>query len=154
MNCEGYQEQISALIDEELSDEQSAEVFAHLGICPSCRTFLATTHSIRNAMAGETVQVPSSLDARLRTIARTDRWRELALSVRHGAAWWKRRLDIPVPAFALLLIMLLTSVVMILGLLRTTSPGFDTKSPNVVYIMSLSPIEVSAERVTQPARIQ
>jgi hypothetical protein len=66
MNCEQYQEHISQFIDEELPPSAEAELFAHLGICEHCRTFLKNALSLRDALVHtRQIAVPASLDQRI-----------------------------------------------------------------------------------------
>ena len=66
MNCEQYQEQISQFIDGELLPTAETELFAHLGACEQCRTFLKNALSLRNTLAlTRQIDVPASLDQRV-----------------------------------------------------------------------------------------
>jgi anti-sigma factor RsiW len=155
MNCEWYEEQISAFVDHEIDDQQGAAVFMHLGTCSSCRIFLASLQKIRSTIPVTLEEVPASLDARVRAIpGRELKKGDLASIVQRTAAWWKHRLAIPAPAFAVLILMLLMSAAMIFELLRTPHSYTDTQSSPVVYIMSLSPIEVQAQRIDESPRVQ
>jgi|WetSurMetagenome_2_1015567.scaffolds.fasta_scaffold189458_2 anti-sigma factor RsiW len=153
MNCEWYEEQISALIDHEVDDAQSAEIFSHLGTCPSCRSFLASTQRLRTILANHADTVPATLDARIRSISRMKVFGGVASILHRRMAWWKHQVAIPAPAFALLLLMLLMSAASVFGLLRKSSLHSEAQTPSVVYIMSLSPIEVEAQRITEPPHI-
>jgi predicted anti-sigma-YlaC factor YlaD len=51
MKCEEHQRWISMYVDGEIED--SAEVFAHLGECVSCRRFLRTLLEVREALLRE-----------------------------------------------------------------------------------------------------
>jgi anti-sigma factor RsiW len=155
MNCEWFEEHISALVDHEIDDQQASAVFAHLGTCPSCRTFLAALQKIRLAMPATIEVVPASLDARIHAIPGEQQTKaESASIVQRITAWWKHRLAIPAPAFALLILMLLMSAAMIVGLLRSSPTHADMQSSSVVYIMSLSPIEIQAQRINEPPSVQ
>jgi hypothetical protein len=66
MNCDQYQEHISQFIDEELSPSTEAELFAHLGVCELCRTFLKNALSLKDALVyTRQINVPASLDQRI-----------------------------------------------------------------------------------------
>jgi len=66
MNCEQYQEHISQFIDGELLPTVETILFAHLGVCEQCRTFLKNTLSLRNTLAlTQQIAVPVSLDRRV-----------------------------------------------------------------------------------------
>jgi predicted anti-sigma-YlaC factor YlaD len=66
MNCEQYQEQISQFIDGELLQTAETELFAHLGVCEHCRTFLKNVLSLKNTMTfTQQIAVPASLDRRV-----------------------------------------------------------------------------------------
>lgn len=57
--CERFEEMISALLDSELSEEEAAEVRAHLDVCPECRAMYDAFAAVGAAMADE--DVPDTL---------------------------------------------------------------------------------------------
>jgi len=66
MNHEHSEELINTYIDTGLSDGESAEMFAHLSTCGSCRELLAGALRVRAHISREKLaEVPASLDARI-----------------------------------------------------------------------------------------
>lgn len=62
MNCEQYTDLISARLDGELSDKETARLDAHLAECPRCRELLRELEEMMAALAQEeTVQAPETL---------------------------------------------------------------------------------------------
>jgi hypothetical protein len=61
MNCDFYQQRVSAFMDDELNDNGASELFAHLGSCTACREFLRTTMQIDAAMNDIVVPDPIGL---------------------------------------------------------------------------------------------
>ena len=51
-NCEGIQERLTALLDDELAPEEAAEVRAHLDVCILCRQEREELAAVRD-MAGQ-----------------------------------------------------------------------------------------------------
>ncbi|HEY6951069.1 MAG TPA: zf-HC2 domain-containing protein [Bacteroidota bacterium] len=99
MNHTYFQELISLHIDNELTDAQSAELFAHLAECNPCRSFLKTTMIIRSHIAhNQLADVPQSLDRRVLGF-REQILRPAARNARLAPLWWTR-ISIPLPAAA------------------------------------------------------
>ena len=59
--CEKYIEQISALIDAELSDAEEAAVLEHIAECPGCRALYETFCEISRCIPQISVEPPSNL---------------------------------------------------------------------------------------------
>lgn len=134
--CEQYEETMSAYIDAQADDTAGAELFAHMGTCPTCRQTFATMSAIRPRLAAAAVpEIPVRLDRRIRRLhaapaARVSRLREV----------WTRRLTIPAPAFALaLLIVSMTILATALWLRGRPAPAAEQQ---VMYIMSMPAVEV------------
>jgi anti-sigma factor RsiW len=154
MNCVQYEEQISAYIDHELDDAQTAALFEHLGVCSSCRTFLTITLQLRSTLSAHTTTVPATLDERIDSLGRVGPLRQRSAMAHRAAAWWRHRLAVPAPAFALLVLMLLGGAAAIIGLTQAHPPQIPSQTSSVVYIMSLSPIEVEAQRIHDTPHMQ
>jgi len=139
MNCAAYQEDISRYLDDDLSDREEQEMFAHLAGCESCRGFVRDVMQLRNALRRIPAPEPSdSLDRRVLSIP--EQWaREHHHVLSRTAGFWKQRLAVPMPAAAaVLLAFLLTTV---LALSMWFRPVEQTK-PEVRYIMGLPEVEV------------
>src|SRR3982751_618512 len=95
MSCD-YTEKVSMLIDGELSAQEAAEIKKHVSGCMICRRAHADFLGLRN----EIKSYPHELDliARRRALARI-------LDSKRPPIW-KRRIALPAPAFALLLLAL------------------------------------------------
>jgi anti-sigma factor RsiW len=117
-----FQELISLHVDNELTDTQSAELFAHLATCDGCRKFMRTTIRIRSHISGqELAEVSQVLDQRVlknvthKTIRETKReWL---------APFWWTRIIIPLPAAASL------ALLIIIGSLLVSPILVSQKSP-------------------------
>jgi hypothetical protein len=66
MTCEGYQEQASQLVDNELGERESPALFVHLGTCNECRGFLHLTLRLRTGLQEDTpLLAPNQLDEKV-----------------------------------------------------------------------------------------
>ena len=57
-NCELYQEMISGMIDDELSEEERTVLARHLDICPECSTLYAAFRGLSAALADDLESPP------------------------------------------------------------------------------------------------
>ncbi len=124
MSCDDYQRKISKLIDGEVQQAESAEVFAHLAECPACRNFY---HDLQN--------VSSSLD-RLADTVPEGTLRELRApnlqTLMKPQTFWGRQVPVRLPVLALLVCAILASVFM----------SFSTET---VYVSKLPATIVTAQ---------
>ena len=60
-NCELYQEMISRMIDDELSEEERTVLARHLDICPECSTLYAAFSGLSAAIADDLEAPPEEL---------------------------------------------------------------------------------------------
>lgn len=93
MDCD-FTEKISQLIDDELSEEEAKDVSSHLATCEACRR----AHEDFLRWRGEIQSYAAAPDL----IAQRQALRRIVASGKPSP--WKRRIALPVPAFALLLI--------------------------------------------------
>ena len=64
--CRGFEEDLSALLDDELSPERAADLRVHVAACASCRELMARLVRVDSALSGAPARpVPASLRARL-----------------------------------------------------------------------------------------
>ena len=140
-SCDIYVEAISAYIDRELDDDAGAELFAHLGTCISCRQSFASL-SVLHAQLGNTPapEVPSTLDRRIHRLHATPAARVARLQT-NVRSFWSRRLSVPAPAFAIVLLAATATLLISLLLLRT-SPPRPAGEQQVMYIMNMPAVEV------------
>jgi anti-sigma factor RsiW len=73
-SCHGFEEDLSALLDDELRPERAAELRDHVAVCASCRERLAHFARVDSALSGAPAPaVPASLRARLETRLASER---------------------------------------------------------------------------------
>ncbi|MCX6143362.1 MAG: zf-HC2 domain-containing protein [Ignavibacteriales bacterium] len=133
MTCETYEEQISALIDHELKDEETEVLFAHLSTCRRCRHSLQSVLDLRSDF-GEQVppMAPKELDEKvLQSETRPKLYagdrKPMTLQV------WKRRISIPMPVAAAMAIVLVAGTIVLTSLWT---------SPQTIYVTTLPTVEV------------
>jgi anti-sigma factor RsiW len=64
--CHGFEEDLSALLDDELAPERAAELRDHVSACASCRELLGRLVRVDSSLSGAPARpVPASLRARL-----------------------------------------------------------------------------------------
>ena len=96
MSNEHVEQSVSAFIDQELSGTESAEMFAHLGSCESCRLFFQQTLQVRSAMQMTgLVEAPESLNKLFPTSRRQSQSRFTGM-----LTLWDVNFSIPLPAAA------------------------------------------------------
>ena len=130
MACEQFQEQISALVDGELTQEDQSLLFAHLASCSACRQFLQEVLDVRGSFQMTVPpQAPADLDGRVFLRIQT------AQAIR-GRSWpmraLSRRIALPAP-FAIA-----AGVLILVGALV-----FRSRS-EIVYVSVLPTVEVTA----------
>ena len=105
MNCE-FTEKISPLIDGELKPEEEKIVLAHLSGCESCRQtredFLRLGQHVK---AYDSTPDPVTQQRALRESLASEK-----------NLWWQRKITLPAPAFALLVVALLALTVLIVAM--------------------------------------
>jgi len=131
MTCDTYEEQISALIDHELKDEETGMLFAHLSTCRTCRNSLQSVLDLRSDL-GEQVppMAPKELDEKvLHSETRPKLYdgdrKPMTLLV------WKRRISMPVPIAAAITIVLIAGGVALSSLMSKTQTVYITAFPAV-----------------------
>lgn len=68
--CDRYQEQLSCLLDGELSPEERRKLAAHIRTCPDCRGMYEAFRGLSAVLAEETVAPPEDLTARIMSAVR------------------------------------------------------------------------------------
>jgi anti-sigma factor RsiW len=64
--CQGFEEDLSALLDDELAPERAAELRDHVAACASCRELLGRLVRVDSSLSGAPARpVPATLRARL-----------------------------------------------------------------------------------------
>lgn len=117
MSHEHYEEQISAMVDNELGEGSMAELFAHLAECNTCREFFQSSLRLRAKMlAGAEVRAPETLDARVQH----GNLKNPRLTSGYISRFWEGRISFPLPAAASLAFLLILGSLLI-------SPALFTK---------------------------
>ncbi len=110
MSHEHYEEHISAMLDNELSEGSMAELFAHLVECGTCREFFQSSLRLRAEMAaGADVRVPATLDARVQH-GNLKKPRAVSGFINR---FWEGRISFPLPAAASLAFLLILGSLLI-----------------------------------------
>jgi anti-sigma factor RsiW len=141
MTCETYEEQISALIDHELKDEETGMLFAHLSACTRCRHSLQSVLDLRSDLVEEISPLaPKELDEK---ILKRTRLAHRASKDRTTIPFrlWTGRISMPVPIAAVILVFLIASSLMISSITRQ-SPMPPEGRVEAVYITTLPAVEV------------
>jgi anti-sigma factor RsiW len=142
MKCDEYEEQVSALIDNELADQESEMLFVHLGECATCRATLRSTLELRaNLKEDVPLLAPKELDEKvLKTVSRA----KGQLDARRVmlTATLQRNVSMPWPLAAAI-----AGLFLVGGLAVTSvwSPFSKTPEPQVrvVYVTALPTVEIN-----------
>lgn len=79
MSCQSVQDQISWLLDRQLTDAERASVLAHLQSCSACTTHLQVLENMRSTLSGMSrPSLPAALATQLRVLASHERLRQLS----------------------------------------------------------------------------
>lgn len=124
MDCEQYQQQISELIDIQLSENESSKVYRHLSTCSGCRSFFRSCIRVKET-------VPSILYDD--TVSENRKYK---------TSWIYRYVRIPLPAAAVFIVLFFA------GLIGTSLHFFQeneaaiTERYQIIYISEFPEIEV------------
>lgn len=142
MTCSVYQELASQFIDGELTDNQSGELFSHLGNCSRCRQFMHSALQVRaTIMHSPAFPFPPTLDERVSRIRIRRSPARVPFRVK-VKGFWKQRLAVPVPAFLSAGVMLLVAVaISIITLTKVPRESQDAMS-KTMYLVTLPAVEV------------
>lgn len=142
MKCDEYQEQVSALIDNELADEELVLLFTHLSECAACRATLRSELELRANLKEDVPPLaPKELDEKvLSNVSKTEGQPKARRAVRR--AIWQRTVSIPWPLAAVI-----AGLFLIGGLAVTSVWSPFSKPPaepqvRVVYVTALPTVEV------------
>jgi anti-sigma factor RsiW len=125
--CDGYQELLSAYVDDEAHDNETSELFFHLGDCAECRVFM------RSLLRLQSVLREDELPVTIETLPST-------------TSLWKRRLVVSYPIAATLALLTLLSSILLLS--RMTQPPVNIKNTQTeyVYLTSFPPVYIIGSR--------
>ncbi|MBM4160654.1 MAG: hypothetical protein FJ217_06105 [Ignavibacteria bacterium] len=152
MACENYQEQVSRLIDNELGEHESPTLFGHLGTCAECRRFLHAMLKLRSGLQGQSpILAPADLDEKVLGAAPTRRrFAPDRSAVR--SFLWKRRISLPVPVAAVVVVLLmLCSILISSSWLGGAGPDSESQT---VYVTVLPAVEVRGQNPQPETTIQ
>ncbi|MEK9139243.1 MAG: zf-HC2 domain-containing protein, partial [Bacteroidota bacterium] len=140
MTCEGYQEQVSQLIDNELGERESPALFGHLSMCAECRGFLHTTFRLRSGLQEHgPLLAPTHLDEKVLGPAIVKKGRVPDRLVTPSILW-KRRVSLPIPVAAAVIVLLMLGSIALSSLwFRDSEAGFQTQT---IYVTTLPTVEV------------
>jgi anti-sigma factor RsiW len=147
MNHERYFEFVNLYVDNELDDKTSAELFAHLGACETCREFMRTTMRVRSHIASqELAEVPLALDRRVLASMRRE-----VTTVRERGRWfkpvWFTRISIPLPAAASIIFLVIVGSLLFSPLLLR-----EERPPQQVNVEQVMPIPPELQEQLLPYR--
>jgi len=154
MTCEEHQEQISELIDNELEEQQSPALFSHLSTCEECRRFLHTTLRFRAGLQEEALPLaPTRLDQKVLGTTPAVKRYVLDRTARRSILW-KRRVSLPLPAAALIMVLLMVIVAATSPLwYPRLHPQAQTQA-QTVYVTTFPAVEVDGYYQRPNTRIQ
>ena len=154
MTCDRYEEQLSALMDNELADDEAKELLLHMSGCALCRATLRSQLELRSSLREDLPpQAPKELDERIligvqrRHPGKPDR---VAIPV----TFWQRRLSVRTPAVAL------TAVVLVLGSFLLSSLWFESRqisrgdATQTIYLTAVPTVEVRAYTMKPMTTVQ
>ncbi len=122
--CEEFQELVSAYVDGELGDEETADVFFHLGSCRECRAFMTSVLHLQSFLQANEPPAVRSAPAPKVPI-------------------WKRTVGISFPAAAAVVLTILSGTLFIVRESNMPAP-VDTAQTEYVYVTSLPEVDVVA----------
>ena len=128
--CDDYQELISAYLDGETSDHETANLFFHLGECSNCRAFMRSVLQLQSVLREN--ELPAKVQKRPMT-----------------TTLWKRSFVVSYPIAAVIaLLMLLSSFLVSSRMIQRTRIIRDTQT-EYVYLTSFPPVIVFGSQSTE-----
>jgi len=140
MKCDEAELNISMYIDRALGATDTPQLFLHLSECAHCRSFLARMLELRRELASMPDPEPSRiLDRRMLAlrVSRTGIASGITSALR---ALWMRRLAVPLPAAAMLALVLLTVSAVSYSLWSKSSA--EPPKHDVIYMLGMPAVEV------------
>jgi anti-sigma factor RsiW len=138
MTCEQYEEQVSALIDHELNDEETQVLFVHLSTCRACRHSLQSVLELRSGLSEEVAPMaPKELDQKVLNVMSIAKHLKGDRKPARGYVW-TRRISIPVPIAAAIATILIAGSIAVSALVRNTQTVYITTFP-VVEVQGYTP---------------
>lgn len=132
MKCDHYQMQIGRLLDHELPEKESPDLFAHLSTCHECREFFRASLQVSSElMAAEPLEAPAELDDRMRKTGLIPS--ESSTPTRPSL--WDMKIIFPLPAAASIALLLIIGSLLFAPLLLHSEPPRQELPPDVLQLV-------------------
>ena len=138
MNCDTYEEQLSAWMDNEINDEETKSLFGHLHGCQACREAFRSAQRLRlNLREEQPPMAPAELDEKVMSLIPRPRiYAGDRKAIRIVA--WRRRVSLPLPVAAVVaLLLMIGSAAISLKLFESQKTQTQT-----IYITTLPAVDV------------
>ena len=154
MKCDEYQEQVSALIDNELADQASELLFEHLSRCSACRAALRSGLELRENLKEDLPPLaPKELDKRVLTaVARRRQGEPDRAAI--PATIWQRRFSMRVPVAAVAIFLLIFGSVLLSAIWAESNQTADVRRVQTVFLTAIPAVEVRAYTMQPMTTIQ
>ena len=154
MNCDEFQEQLSALIDNELADGEAEGLFRHMGECVECRSALRSHMELRSDLKEDFPPLaPKELD----------RWiLSGPLGRREGkpdrgaipGKFWQGRVSMRIPVATAATVMIILGSIFFSSMWFGSNHASDVRSAQTVYLTAVPTVEVRAYTMKPMTTIQ
>jgi anti-sigma factor RsiW len=144
MTCEMYEEQISALIDHELKDEETGVLFLHLSSCSGCRHSLQSVLDLRSGLVEQVPPMaPNELDEKVLTrMVAFQRAKADRKAIRGFA--WQGRISAPMPVAAVVALLLMIGSFLLSNVWFGSAGQSAKENASVMYLSVVPTVEVRA----------
>jgi anti-sigma factor RsiW len=144
MTCEHHEEQISALVDHELGDEESRGLFVHLSTCEMCRRSLQTVLDLRSDLHAQgSLTAPTEMDEKvISRITSAQRAQVDRKAIPRLA--WHGRVSAPLPVAAGIALMLMIGSFLLSSVWPISTRPSAKENPEVLYMTIIPTVEVRA----------
>ena len=139
MTCSEHQTNVSRLLDNELPEESQTQTFAHLASCTSCRDFFGASRFIRQHLE-VMPDFPDEIGAPVLKAEPKSTAHPMATHRGPRKSLLARRIMIPLPAAAAILLVLAASIVFSIDAYDASARAEE----QVIYVPTLPGIEVEA----------
>jgi hypothetical protein len=106
MNCVEVSGNLEAMFDETLDAVSRASINQHLSVCAKCKTDWHDLQQLRRLLRESMVIAPSEMLDERTLKAFDNKWPASAAEPVNERSWWRKKITIPVPAFAMTLVLL------------------------------------------------
>ncbi len=142
MSCELYELKISKLLDIELTENESAELFNHMGSCGNCREFLRKTIRIQSLMDELNVPEPTELVNPIVELAKENP------KNRHKIFLYRkfRETRIPLSIAAAVVFIVTAGTIALSSFYMQPKPEISDNSARIVYSYTLPTVYIQAPK--------